>query len=452
MKRSIVLYAVAAALGGFLFGFDTAVISGAEQAIQKVWALDSLTHGLAVAIALYGTVLGAMFSGKPSDLLGRKKALILIGLLYSVSAIGSALAPEEYSFMFFRFIGGIGVGASSVIAPLYIAEISPAKSRGKLVMLFQLNIVIGIFLAYMSNYALDGIGQYSWRMMLGVEALPALIFTVMTFFIAESPRWLIIIKKDISGAVKVLRKLYPADHELLLSQIQSSANTGKEEGRFFSARYKIPIMLVFIFAFLNQVSGINAIIYYAPRIFSMTGLEVDSSLLSTAGIGFINMLFTIVGMVLIDRTGRRMLMFIGSVGMTITLALVARAFHAGTFEGVEYCFFVYIAFFAMSHGAVIWVFFGEVFPNVVRASGQAFGGLTHWIFAAVITNLFPLMLNKFDPAPVFMFFSVMMAVQLLFVWKLMPETKGVPLEEIERKLGIKEGEKAETTELEEELK
>ncbi|MFN6947155.1 MAG: sugar porter family MFS transporter [Cytophagaceae bacterium] len=437
MKNTVILYAFVAALGGFLFGFDTAVISGAEQAIQRLWQLDSLLHGLAVAIALYGTVIGAMFSGLPADKFGRKNTLIIIALLYSISALGSALAPEVYSFMFFRFIGGLGVGASSVVAPMYISEISPAKSRGKLVMLFQLNIVIGIFLAYISNYLLEGIGGVNaWRWMMGMESIPALIFTGMTFFITESPRWLVLKKNDENAARSILKKISPGKEDITLFQIKESGKVDQSSKKLFTSQYKIPLMLAFVFAFFNQVSGINAIIYYAPRIFAETGLASEDSLLSTAGVGLFNMLFTILGMVLIDRAGRKALMYIGSVGMALTLGFVSYAFFTDSFRGVPPFIFAYIAFFAMSHGAVIWVFFSEIFPNVVRAGGQAFGGLTHWIFAAIIANLFPYSIEKVGAAPIFAFFSIMLVIQYFFVWKFMPETNGVSLEEIETKLGI----------------
>ncbi|WMJ74670.1 sugar porter family MFS transporter [Cytophagaceae bacterium ABcell3] len=436
MKNSVVLYAIVAAMGGFLFGFDTAVISGAEQAIQARWDLTDWMHGLAVAIALYGTVIGALLGGKPADWFGRKKTLIFIGIIYTISALGSAMAPEIYSFMIFRFIGGIGVGASSVTAPMYISEISPAKSRGKLVMLFQLNIVLGIFIAFLSNYALEGVSPNSWRYMLAIEAVPALAFTGLAFVIAESPRWLVLKKHDETAALQVLNKVNPGNEQEMLEQIKYSAKDVKGDEKLFVPRYSKLLVITFIFAFLNQVTGINAVLYYAPRIFEMTGLASEESLLSTSGIGLVNMLFTIVGMILIDRAGRKTLMYIGSIGMALSLAFLARAFFIDDYAGVAPFIFAFIAFFAMSHGAVIWVFLSEIFPNVVRAAGQSFGSLTHWIFAAIIANLFPISLAAFGAGAVFAFFATMMALQFFFIWKVMPETKGVPLEDIQKKLGI----------------
>jgi MFS transporter, SP family, arabinose:H+ symporter len=437
MNKYVFGIAIVAAMGGFLFGFDTAVISGAEQAIQTEWQLSDLLHGLAMAIALYGTVLGAMFGGWPSDKFGRKNTLMFIGVLYTLSAIGSALAPEVYSFMFFRFIGGLGVGASSVAAPLYISEVSPAASRGRLVALFQFNIVLGIFIAYISNYLLADIAAVSWRWMLGVETIPALAFTSLVFLIPESPRWLIIKRNDFAQARQIISKVEAQGVDEIIEQIKNSASESLEKVRLFSLKFKIPLTLAFLFAFFNQLSGINAIIYYAPRIFKMTGLDTGDSLLSTAGIGLINLVSTVIAMLIIDKIGRKKLMYIGSIGLIISLALIARAFLNESFDGVSNYFFLYIACFAISQGAVIWVFLSEIFPNVVRASGQAFGSLTHWVFAAIIANIFPYIAAQFESVYIFGFFSFMMVLQLLFVWILMPETKGIGLEEMQKRLGIK---------------
>ncbi len=437
MNKYVFGIAIVAAMGGFLFGFDTAVISGAEQAIQTEWQLSDLLHGLAMAIALYGTVLGAMFGGWPSDKFGRKNTLMFIGVLYTLSAIGSALAPEVYSFMFFRFIGGLGVGASSVAAPLYISEVSPAASRGRLVALFQFNIVLGIFIAYISNYFLADIAAVSWRWMLGVETIPALAFTSLVFLIPESPRWLILKRNDVVQARQIISKVEALGVDEIIEQIKNSASESLEKVRLFSAKFKTPLMLAFLFAFFNQLSGINAIIYYAPRIFKMTGLDTGDSLLSTAGIGLINLVSTVLAMLIIDKIGRKKLMYLGSVGLVISLALISRAFLNESFDGVSNYFFLYIACFAISQGAVIWVFLSEIFPNVVRASGQAFGSLTHWVFAAIIANIFPYIAAQFESVYIFGFFSFMMVLQLLFVWILMPETKGIGLEEMQKRLGIK---------------
>lgn len=442
MKGNLYVFtsAIVAALGGFLFGFDTAVISGAEQSIQELWQLDDVWHGLAVAIALYGTVIGALLGGIPADRIGRKKTLFWVGVLYLVSALGSALAPEIYSFMLFRFLGGLGVGASSVAAPMYISEIAPANLRGRLVALFQFNVVLGIMIAYVSNYFMAGIGENAWRWMLGVETIPAIAFAIMVSFVPNSPRWLILMKGEVEKARAVLTKIDPKNVQAALSAIVESKETHQSllKERFFSRKYSLPILLAFLFAFFNQMAGINAIIYYAPRIFEMTGLGKSSALLSSAGIGLVNLIFTMVGISVIDRFGRRILMFIGSLGLIISLGLVSRAFFISSFEGVPIFLFVYIGFFAFSQGAVIWVFISEIFPNSVRGHGQSLGSFTHWLLAAIVANVFPLFANTFGGGPVFLFFTVMMVLQLIFVWKLMPETKGKSLEELEKELEIRE--------------
>ena len=436
MKSNVTLISLVAAMGGFLFGFDTAVISGVEQTIQQLWKLDDLYHGLAVAIALYGTVIGALFAGIPTDRLGRKKTLFWVGVLYFLSALGSAVAPEVYSFMFFRFIGGLGVGASSVAAPMYISEIAPAKARGRLVALFQFNIVLGILVAFASNYLLKGTGVNDWRWMLGVEAIPAALFVALIPFIPRSPRWLIVKKNNEAEARSILERLDSDNVDTSIRAIRNEYQeaAGTARSAFFSPRYSKPILLVILFAVFNQVSGINAIIYYAPRIFEMTGLADSAALFSTVGIGLINLVFTLVGMVLIDRAGRRLLMLLGSVGLITSLGLVAGAFHWERFAGVPLFLFMYIAFFALSQGAVIWVFISEIFPNEVRGMGQSLGSFTHWILAAVIANVFPYFANRFGGDSVFLFFMVMMVLQLLFVWFVMPETKGRTLEEIGRSM------------------
>ncbi len=437
-NRKLLFYSLSVALGGFLFGFDTAVISGAEESIQNLWNLSDVLHGFTVAIALYGTVIGALFGGIPSDMFGRKKTLFWIGIAYFISAIGSGLAPDKITFMFFRFIGGLAVGASSVAAPMYISEIAPAASRGKLVAMFQLNIVIGILLAYVSNYLIQGSGIYAWRWMLGVEAFPALIFSLSVRFISESPRWLIVKKNNIKKAESVFAGFNLNKNEIKnsISAIRNSIlveKSGKQES-LLSKKFRFTLILALLFAFFNQFAGINAIIYYAPRIFKMTGLETGSAFLSTAGIGLTNLIFTIAGIFLIDRAGRKILMFVGSIGLILNLLLVARGFHTGNFNGVEIFLFSYIAFFAISQGAVVWVFISEIFPNQVRAAGQSAGSFTHWILAAIIANVFPFFVNLIGAAPIFTFFAIMMFLQLLFIWKLMPETRNITLEELEKRL------------------
>ncbi|MCX2741743.1 sugar porter family MFS transporter [Pontibacter anaerobius] len=437
-NRKILFWSVTVALGGFLFGFDTAVISGAEQAIQQVWQLDVFQHGLTVSIALVGTVIGALFGGIPSDRYGRKTTLFWIGVLYLVSAAGSALATDWYTFLFFRFIGGLGVGASSVAAPMYISEIAPAKSRGRMVAMFQFNVVFGILVAFLSNYLLQQVGGSAWRWMLGVEALPAAVFVGLVLLVPESPRWLIVKRGAIEKAKAVLNQIDPATAEAELTAIVEARDTAASKGAvagLFSRQHRFPVMLAVLFAVFNQVSGINAIIYYAPRIFEMTGLGKEAALLSSAGIGLVNLIFTLVGLNFIDRAGRRTLMLIGSVGLIITLSMVSWAFYTESFGlFVPLCLFGYIAFFAFSQGAVIWVFISEIFPNSVRASGQALGSFTHWFMAAVIAFVFPYIANTLGGGSTFLIFAVMMVLQLLFVWKIMPETKGVSLEEIGNKV------------------
>ncbi|WP_161888404.1 sugar porter family MFS transporter [Pontibacter russatus] len=437
MNKKVFLWSIVVALGGFLFGFDTAVISGAERAIQDVWDLDVFEHGLTVSIALFGTVIGALFGGIPSDALGRKKTLFWIGVFYFVSAVGSALATGWWAFLFFRFLGGLGVGASSVTAPLYISEIAPAKSRGRLVALFQFNVVFGILVAFLSNYLIGGTGPNDWRWMLGVEAFPAIGFLLGVLFVPESPRWLILKRNRVEEARNILQTANPgADAGQTVREIISSSkkDVTKPAASLFSGRYSKPITLAVLFAFFNQLSGINAIIYYAPRIFEMTGLGTSSALLSSAGVGLVNFLFTLLALNFIDRFGRRTLMLIGSFGLIITLGLVSFAFFTGNFGGyaVPIYLFVYIAFFAFSQGAVIWVFISEIFPNEVRASGQALGSFTHWLLAAIIAFAFPYIAETLGGGWTFLIFCLMMVLQLLFVWRMMPETKETSLEQIGR--------------------
>jgi MFS transporter, SP family, arabinose:H+ symporter len=436
--NKVVFWSITVSMGGFLFGFDTAVISGGEQAIQLQWALSDVMTGQMVAMALYGTVIGALLAGLPCDRFGRKNTLIGIAFLYLLSAAGSALAPDVYWLMFFRFIGGLGVGASSVAAPMYIAEISPPAYRGRLTALFQFNLVLGIMVAYISNYLIGSEGEMAWRYMLGVEVIPAVIFAVLIFKVPKSPRWLVTKKDDPKAALKVLTLIDPNSAQESLKEILSSNIYPEPTGlkHFFSGKYNLPILLAFLFAFFNQVSGINAVIYYAPRIFNMTGMGADSSLLSSAGIGLVNLIFTIAGLALIDFMGRRFLMFLGSVGYIISLSFVAFAFFTESFSGilVPVWLFVFIASHAIGQGAVIWVFISEVFPNEVRAYGQSLGCGTHWVMAALIAGTFPYLAGALGGGPIFALFAVMMVFQLLFVWRLMPETNGLPLEELEQNM------------------
>jgi SP family arabinose:H+ symporter-like MFS transporter len=436
----IFFWAVAAALAGFLFGFDTVVISGAEQTIQALWHLSPGMHGVAMAAALYGTVLGSLIGGWPTDRFGRRATLLWIGALYFVSAVWSGLATDFYSFCIARFIGGLGVGISTVAAPLYIAEIAPAKYRGRLAGMFQFNIVFGILVAFLSNALLAGIGDNAWRWMLGVEAFPAVIYSLLCIGIPESPRWLIAYRGDRDAAIKILGLIDPgagpAELAAKADDIASASSVGASGARFWTRRLRIPILLAVLIAFFNQLSGINAILYFAPRIFEMTGLGTKAALLQSVGIGITNLVFTFVGLWLIDRIGRRTLLFIGSFGYILSLGLVAWAFFTEHFAIVPVCIFGFIAAHAIGQGAVIWVFISEIFPNRHRAEGQALGSFTHWIFAALLTTFFPRMVAAFPPGYVFLFFCGMMVLQLVWVKTMVPETKGVPLEHIQERLGI----------------
>jgi MFS transporter, SP family, arabinose:H+ symporter len=438
MNKRFFLYksAVVASLAGFLFGFDTVVISGAEQTIQQLWGLNSTLHGLAISMALWGTVLGSLVGGWPAEKFGRKKTLLWIGVLYLSSAIGSALAPEVYSFMISRFIGGLGVGISTVAAPMFIAEIAPPKYRGRLTGMFQFNIVFGILVAFLSNSLLGGIGETAWRWMLGVEAFPALIFALLCIGLPESPRWTIIHKNDRKSGLNVLRKINPdfTDSELteLVAEIEASGHEKKQSGAFFSRRLLKPISLAFFVAFFNQLSGINAILYFSPRIFQMAGLESQAALLQSVGIGITNLIFTFVGLWLIDRLGRRALLYIGSFGYITSLGLTTWAFSSGHFGIVPILIFAFIAAHAIGQGAVIWVLISEVFPNKHRASGQSLGSFTHWFFAALLTLVFPLMAEAMKPQYIFGLFCGMMVLQLFWVRFFVPETKGISLEQMEK--------------------
>jgi len=435
--NSVMAWSIVVALGGFLFGFDTAVISGAEKSIQQYWSLSVFQHGLTISIALIGTVFGSLLGSRPSDAFGRKYTLAFVAAAYLLSSLGTALVDNWYLFLAFRFLGGLGVGTSSVTAPIYISEVSPADKRGKLVGLFQFNVVLGILISYLSNYLLSQTGEHSWRWMLGVQAVPSLVFLILIKFIPESPRWLILKKGDIEGALKTLKIINPSNYNEELSAIQesdqlSSTDKGVKSPGLFSGQYKVPIMLAVLFAFFNQVSGINAIIYYAPRIFELAGLGKHSSLLSTVGIGIINFVFTLLALNFIDRVGRRVLMLIGSVGLIISLFLVGFTFYFNIQGSMAIPIFimVFIAFFAFSQGAVIWVFISEIFPTQVRAKGQTLGSSTHWIMAALIAFYFPYLTESLGGAVTFFFFGTMMILQLLFVWRIMPETKGTTLEQI----------------------
>lgn len=442
MKKQIFLWSITSALAGFLFGFDTVVISGAEQTIQKLWGLSAALHGLVMGSALYGTVLGSLIGGWPTDRFGRKRTLLSIGALYVLSALGCAFARGVEMFVAARFIGGLGIGISTVVSPLYISEIAPAAYRGRLAGMFQFNIVFGIVVAFISNAILSRIGgEHAWRWMLGIAAFPSLIYALMCFGLPESPRWLIGRKDDRVAGLAVLKLIEPDKSDSQLSahaeEIASASRLEKSAAAgFWNVCLRTPILLAFLIAFFNQLSGVNAILYFAPRIFEMTGLGEKAAMLQSVGIGATNLVFTFVGLWLIDRLGRRTLLFIGSLGYILSLGLTAWAFFTHHFSIVPVCIFAFMAAHAVGQGAVIWVFIAEIFPNRHRAAGQAFGSFTHWVFAALLTTFFPEMVQSFAPGWIFSFFCGMMVLQLLWVKFMVPETKGITLEQMQQKLGI----------------
>lgn len=435
MNKYVIFWSITVGLGGMLFGMDMTVISGVEKTIKELWQLDDWTHGFAMATALYGTVIGAAFGGIPADKFGRKKTLFWIGLSFLISSIGAALANDVNSFMIFRFLGGLGIGASSVVAPIYISEIAPAKHRGKLVISFQLNIVLGILIAYVSNYFLNGLGENDWRYMLAIVALPSLLFSILILFTPESPTFLLLHRNDLENAKKIL-SLVDTEADATIKRIVENKSVSTQKENIFNSKYFRPLLLAFLFSFFNQLSGINAVLYYAPRIFENAHLDKSSALLQSAGIGVANLIFTLLGWYLIDQVGRKILMYIGSVGYIISLSLIAFSFYSDSFEWVPIYIFAFIAAHAIGQGSVIWVFISEIFPNSVRATGMAWGSLTHWILAALITNFFPIFTSMFGETYIFAFFAIMMIGQLIYVKFLMPETKGATLEDIENQIII----------------
>ncbi len=427
--QTVWLWSMTAALAGFLFGFDTAVISGAEQAVQRVWQMDDALHGLAISSALWGTVVGSLLGSIPSDRYGRRPTLIGIGGLYAVSALGSAAAWDPLSFMVFRFLGGLGIGMSAVATPAYISEIAPPERRGRLVALFQFNIVAGILAAFVSNWLIGGIGPNDWRWMLGVQTIPAVLYLAASVYIPESPRWLAVNRGRVEEARAILRRSDAEHADAILAAVS------REEPRislteFLSARFGRPIALAFLIALFNQLSGINAIIYFAPRIFEMAGTGTNGALLASVGIGVTNLVFTLLGIALIDRMGRRALMLIGSVGYLVSLGAVAWGFGSGHTGSIAPFIFLFIASHAIGQGTVIWVYISEIFPNAARARGQALGSTTHWVMAAALTLLMPILLSTVAPATIFLGFFAMMVVQLLFVIFMMSETRGRSLENV----------------------
>jgi sugar porter (SP) family MFS transporter len=434
--KNVFYWSIVAALAGLLFGFDTVVISGADKKLQTLWESTDTFHGFVVmGMALWGTVVGALFGAFPTQRLGRKTTLFWIGVLYTFSAGGSALANDPFIFALFRFIGGLGVGISTIAAPAYISEIAPPKDRGRLVGLYQFNLVFGILLAFLSNYALSDIGDNAWRWMMGVEAFPAIIFTILCLTIPQSPRWLITQGK-LEKAKSIYTLIAPeGSFERLVQEINQSGTTKNKSESIFNIKYRFPLKLAFLVAFFNQLSGINAFLYYAPRIFEEGGLGESTSLLSSVGIGVTNLVFTYVGISLIDKKGRRNLMYYGSFGYIISLSLVACAFF---FEWgglmIPIFLFLFIASHAIGQGAIIWVYISEIFPNHLRNSGQAFGTSVHWVLAAIIPSFVPLLFGAIGAGVVFSIFAGFMVLQLVFVHFMMPETKGISLEELSHKL------------------
>jgi sugar porter (SP) family MFS transporter len=430
--------ALVASLGGLLFGFDTAVISGAEKNIQQYFELTSFWHGFTIAIALIGTLVGALLSAKPADRFGRKKVLIFIALLFGLSAIGSALAHNWMSFLMYRFIGGLGVGASSVIGPMYIAEIAPPKIRGRLVATFQLNIVIGQVLSYLSNYLIaQAIELNAWRWMLGVELIPSLLFFFLLLLIPDSPRWLVLKNRN-QEAGRILERLGAADPKKELNEIIESVKVFRiiTKNHFFTQKNRIPIILAILVAVFNQLSGINAVIYYAPRIFEMVGFAQDSALLQSVSIGVSLLISVSIGMTLIDRIGRKKLLLIGSVGMFFFLSMVAWTFYVNVEGGFFMLIYLigFIGFFGFTAGTVIWVYISEIFPNSVRAKGQTLGSFTHWAMAVIISWIFPVIVegHAFGGGIAFTLFAVSMVFMFFTVWKVFPETMGKSLEDIQK--------------------
>lgn len=430
--KKIYMWSLTAALAGFLFGFDTVVISGADRQLQSLWNSSDAFHGIVVmGMALWGTVAGALFGGIPTNSIGRKKTLVWIGVLFLLSAVGTAFSNDPYIFAFFRFIGGLGVGASTIAAPTYVSEIAPANQRGRLVALYQFNIVTGILVAFLSNYFLKDVGPNAWRWMLGVQAFPAIIYTLALLNIPESPRWLLS-KHKTAEANKIMEKL-GLDRSEVHPETVHEKSIAQET--IFIKKYRLPLTLAFLVAFFNQFSGINAFLYYAPRIFEAAGLGESTAALSSVGIGLANLVFTLVGVMLIDKLGRKTLMYIGSIGYIISLGLVSAAFFF-QWGGltVPLFLFLFIAAHAIGQGAVIWVFISEIFPNHLRASGQAFGSSVHWVLAAIIPSTIPFLFSTVGPGTVFLIFTIMMILQLLFVIFMMPETKGISLETLSARL------------------
>jgi sugar porter (SP) family MFS transporter len=439
MTRYLLKSTITGALGGLLFGFDTAVIAGTTEQLTEVFHLTSFTLGLTVSIGLVGTVIGAMSAGVIGQRIGGREALRILAVLYTISALGCALAWNWAALMVFRFILGLGVGGSSVLGPVYIAELAPAKWRGRLVGMFQINIVVGILLAYLSNYliSLAHLGAAQWRWQLGVAAIPSLLFLIMLYGIPRSSRWLVT-KNKTDEALEVLNMMGSPDSEAELREIMDSIHLerGMAEEPLFTRNYRLPIFLAVTIGMFNQLSGINAILYYSNFIFEAAGFSQLSGALQTVLIGAMNLVATLLGMSLIDKLGRKTLLLIGSLGMAACLAGVAAIFFTHKdLNGLVWLLVAYIFFFAISQGAVIWVYIAEVFPNRVREKGQSLGSSSHWVMNALISFIFPILAKSSGGTP-FAFFAAMMVLQFFVVLFIYPETKGISLEQLQRKLGI----------------
>ncbi|GGF30191.1 sugar porter family MFS transporter [Echinicola rosea] len=436
MKNLTTYYAFIVSLTGFLFGFDTVVISGANLPLKALWQTSDWFHGFYImSVALWGTVIGALLGGIPCHFIGRKNTLFWIGVLFLVSAVGTALATDPYVFSVYRFVGGMAIGASSIAAPTYVSEISQAYKRGRQVGLYQINIVMGILVAYISNYLLQGVGGHNdWRWMLAAEIVPAIIYLAFILDIPESPRWLILKRKDEPAAQKVLKKITTGNIDPILWSIKCDSLRSKKM-KLFSAKNRLPLLLAGIIAVFNQLSGINFILYYAPEIMEKAGFVTSSSLLGAVFIGCTNLVFTLIGMYLIDKTGRKQLMLIGSIGYIISLGLISYGFYDGASPlFILTSILIFIAAHGIGQGAVIWVFISEIFPNKVRAMGQSFGAGVHWGAAAMITLFGAVLIDNLAPSQIFLIFLGMMTLQLGFVWFIMPETKGVELEHLQNQL------------------
>ena len=428
---------VSGALGGLLFGFDTAVIAGAIDALTRLYHLTDYTQGITVFVAVFGTVFGAMFAGTIGERFGGRETLRWTAVFYVISAVGCAIAWNWPALLVFRFLGGLGIGASSVLGPVYITELAPAKWRGRMVGTFQINVVIGILLAYASNFAIRSLhlGDMEWRVQLGVAAVPAILFLILLFGIPRSPRWSVS-KARVDEAMEILKLMGDPDPEAEIADIKLALAESHAVANepVFQWKYRYPLFLAITIGAFNQLAGINAILYYLNNIFASAGFSQLSGDLQAIAIGFTNLIFTLIGMTLIDRLGRKTLLLIGAAGCASCLAGVAYVFLTNSHQAaLLWLLVVYIAFFAVSQGAVIWVYIGEVFPNVVRNKGQSVGNSSHWIMNAAIALVFPILAAKSGGAP-FVFFAVMTVVQFITVLLFYPETKGQTLEALQRRL------------------